>query len=177
MRLALRSRRAWFVLVVLGLCGSVAALAGQNVFQFNAGSSFFNSDKPCPARQIPTFEALIPIPNIFDPFEKDFIPGFCEFSFQKKGRDLKGVKTKTSVRLFVLDNNSGEFEEFDLGTFRTKSNSEGRSSFDFDIPSEIFADGFESGDVSAWSYTRTDFSGGGKKPTDVGGGCGTAASK
>jgi hypothetical protein len=26
--------------------------------------------------------------------------------------------------------------------------------FDFDLPAELFADGFESGDVSAWSYSR-----------------------
>ena len=30
---------------------------------------------------------------------------------------------------------------------------------DFEIPAPIFADGFESGDVSAWSYSRADFGG------------------
>ena len=29
--------------------------------------------------------------------------------------------------------------------------------FDFEIPAPIFADGFESGDVSAWSYTKFEF--------------------
>ncbi len=57
----------------------------------------------------------------------------------------------------MRDNNTGEIESFPAGSGRFRTNRDGISSFDFDLPAELFADGFESGDVSAWSYTRTDF--------------------
>ncbi len=56
-----------------------------------------------------------------------------------------------------------------------ETNSSGRTSFDFELPAELFAEGFESGDVSAWSYTRTDSTK--KKGARTQMGCGASASE
>ncbi len=67
----------------------------------------------------------------------------------------------------MLDNTTGFFDSFRLGDGKFKTGSDGFDSLEFEIPAPIFADGFESGDVSAWSYTRADFSN--KKKADSAG--------
>lgn len=57
-----------------------------------------------------------------------------------------------------FDRRTGVAEVFSVKKGRFNTDAEGLAEFDFEIPAPIFADGFESGDVSAWSYTRADFS-------------------
>lgn len=70
---------------------------------------------------------------------------------------VKNAKGDFVAELIRQDNRTGMGAVVDSTSGRFKTDSEGFGTFDFDFPSEIFADGFESGDVSAWSYTRTDF--------------------
>ncbi len=154
----MRSKLVFTALVFAALCAFAGASeAGDNAFIDNFGGSFFSADKPCPLKQFPTFESIIPVPSFVDPFEQDLIPVFCQLQVENKGKPKKGARGRYTSELRVFDNNTGEFESFPVGSGKFKTNSSGTAVFDFDLPAEIFADGFESGDVSAWSYTRTDF--------------------
>ncbi len=174
MRVNLWPRRVFLGLVAFALCGGIAAYAGQSGFQQNFGSSFFIVDDPCPARQFPTFESLVPVPAIVDPFAEDIIV-FCQFFADDDKGPKKGVKISYETDLIVIDNNTGEvmYAPIEQGRGRTKKN--GVGSFDFELPTELFADGFESGDVSAWSYTRTNYKGT-KKVQQGGVSCDTGSS-
>jgi hypothetical protein len=133
-----------------------AATAGDSGFQAGFGGNFFETSPPCPFKEFPTFESIAPIPAIIDPFDQDLIPLFCQIRVKKNGNPVAKAKGTFESTLFVLDNNTGEFETFGLGSGKFKTNSDGFDEFDFEIPAPIFADGFESGDVSAWSYTRAE---------------------
>ncbi len=172
----MRSAPGLVVLTLVTLFAfSGAGVAGDNAFFDNFGGSFFSADKPCPLKQFPTFESVIPIPSFIDPFEQDLIPVFCQIQVENNGKPTKGARGRYTSELRVLDNNTGEFESFSVGSGKFKTNSSGSAAFDLEIPAEIFADGFESGDVSAWSYTRTDFTK--KKGTFAGQSCDVGSSK
>lgn len=151
-------------ILVLALISSGALHAGDFESQFTGGSNFFSSSPPCPVRQFPTFESLVPVPAIVDPFAQDLIPMFCDVQVSREGKGVKKAKGKFEADLIVIDLDTGISQSFPIASGDFKTNKDGLSSFDFDLPSELFADGFESGDVSAWSYTRTDFSN--KKKSD-----------
>lgn len=155
----LRVRRMVTAVTVLTLLSTLAvtAWAGDNKSQSTFGSSFFFASPPCPVNQFPTLETIAPVPAIIDPFEQDFIPMFCQIEVERGENPVKRVKGTYETELIVRDNSSGEIESFPVKSGRFKTNSQGRAGFDFELPAELFADGFESGDVSAWSYTRTDF--------------------
>ena len=91
---------------------------------------------------------------------------FCSIVVKKNAKPVKNVKGTFMSELAVIDNNTGEVEMFDLGSGKFQTNEDGFDTFNFEIPTPIFADGFESGDVSAWSYTRADFTN--KKKADNG---------
>ena len=134
-----------------------AATAGNLKVQTAFGGNFFDVQPPCKTNQFPTFETISPVPAILDPFAQDLVPVFCDIQVTKNGQGVKGVKAKYSSELIVIDNVTGQAQTFGLGSGTAKTDAGGFAHFDFDIPSDLFADGFESGDVSAWSYTRTDF--------------------
>ncbi len=133
------------------------AMAGDFLSQSGIGATFFNASPPCPAKRMPTFESVVPIPGLFDPFDLQFANFACFVDVREGGEGVKGVKGKYTTQLIVRDNNTGDLDTFDIDSGTFKTNRDGQDVFDFDIPAEIFADGFESGDVSAWSYTRSDF--------------------
>ena len=89
--------------------------------------------------------------------DQDIVPIFCQARADRGQNGVKKVKGDWESELVVRDNNTGQFESFPVGSGTFKSNREGIAEFDFESPTELFADGFESGDVSAWSYTRADF--------------------
>ena len=152
------ARNCGIVLLVLAL--SMLALpvgAGDSRAQGTFGGNFFSASPPCPAKQLPTFESLVPVPGIVDPFEQDVISMFCQIQADREGKGVKKVNGKYETDLIVVNTSTGEAESFSIASGRFKTNKDGRANFDFDIPADLFADGFESGDVSAWSYTRTDF--------------------
>ena len=152
------SRTSLTVFTLVGLLAVSGGLeAGDSGFQGNLGDSFFQTTSPCPLKEFPTFEAIVPIPNIIDPFDDDIIPLFCQIRAKKKGNPVNKAKGTFSSELYVLHNTTGMFEVIDLGSGKFKTGEEGIDSFELEIPAPLFADGFESGDVSAWSYTRADF--------------------
>ncbi len=161
--------------LALSLCGGTQAWAGETGTQIDVGVAFFAADEPCAFKKFPVFETLAPIPKIIDPFEQDLIPVFCYIQVQRDGQGVRKAGGAYTSELVVIDNNTGMAERFPLkaGNFRT--NSSGLADFDFDLPAELFADGFESGDVSAWSYTRTDFTNR-KKADHVRADCGASSS-
>ena len=152
-----RNPRTLVLAAAAVILASAAVLnAGDSVFQSTLGDSFFSSNKPCKAGDIPPLEVLAPVPAIVDPFEDDIIPVFCQLSVEKNGRGVNRAKADFTSELIVRDNNTGMFEVFPLDSGKLTTNSDGIDSFDFEIPAPLFADGFESGDVSAWSYTRVE---------------------
>ncbi len=151
------SRSKSITAAALTLALATAAIAGQGGVQDGVGANFFHTSSPCPTRDFPTFEAIAPIPSIIDPFEQDLIPVFCSIQVVKNGNPVQNVRGNFESELVVRDNNTGNLEVFPLDSGRFKTDSDGFADFDFEIPAPIFADGFESGDVSAWSYTRSDF--------------------
>lgn len=155
-----RTKTAGAVLAFAGwmiLAGS--AWAGDAQEQLNVGLSFASARPPCPVNQFPTLESLVAVPMVTDPFEIEerFIPMFCQVQVDRNGQPVERAKGKFETFLLLLDHVTGSFSQrrIDRGKFATSS--QGSDSFEFDLPAELFADGFESGDVSAWSYTRTDF--------------------
>lgn len=149
-------------LAVLLATNSIPALAGAALNQDIGGSNFFATFPDFPAKRIPTLEMVTPIVSILDPFDSAVTKVTCFIITLRGGDPVKKVKGKYNSELIVRDNRTGDFESFEIGSGRFKTNKEGRAMFDLDIPTAIFADGFESGDVSAWSYTRTDFTNGKK---------------
>ncbi len=163
------------VLLLLLAFAAHGLQAGDSGSQDNFAGSFFTTSSPSPLKQFPTFESINPVPAIIDPFHQDIILVLCQVSAEKHGQPVKGARGKFKSELYVLDNTSGTFATFDVGSGKFKTNSHGFDRFEFDLPPEFFADGFESGDVSAWSYTRTDFTS--KKGTHAIVICDTLASK
>ncbi len=145
------------VVMLSALFFVATAYGGSTYSQSNFGVTFFDSSPPCPVRDFPTFESIAPIPAILDPFDQDLIPIFCQIQVERRGNGVNKAKGTYTSELIVRDNTTGELETFPLGSGKFKTNESGFGDFDFEIPTEIFADGFESGDVSAWSYTRADF--------------------
>ncbi len=132
-----------------------AASGGDTSFQGAFGVSFFSSSPPCKAKDLPTFEVIAPVPALVDPFEDDIIPVFCQISAWRKGNNTN-IRGSYESDLVVRDNNTGQLETFDLDSGKFRTGPDGIDRLEFEIPAPIFADGFESGDVSAWSYTRVD---------------------
>lgn len=146
-------------LLTLALLPNLAspAWAGDSFFLQTVGSNFFSASPPCPVKKFPSFENLVPIPSLFDPDIEDSAFLFCQVDLHNGEDGVKKAKGKWQSEIIMRDNLSGDVETFPIDSGRFKTNSDGFADFDFEIPSELFADGFESGDVSAWSYTRSDF--------------------
>ena len=137
-----------------------AVQAGDDPLSINFGGNAFFPSSPCPAKRVPTFEAVVPVPSFesfVNPFEEGDFRIFCQVNTLRKGKGAKKVKGNWQAELVILDNVTGDVDRVFVqsGFFTTKKT--GTDDFDFDLPDELFADGFESGDVSAWSYTRTNF--------------------
>ena len=162
----MRSRKHTYIYLCLAavlalvsfLAGAVSLKANGNGTKrgINFASNFFSTDSPCPFGEVLSSEIVTPVPAVIDPFEQDLIPVFCSIQVRKHGNPVANAKGNYTNELIVLDNNTGEVERFPLGGGKFKTNSNGTANLDFEIPAPMFADGFESGDVSAWSYTRVD---------------------
>ena len=150
--------RPMALLLAAAILTTTAGEAGENKTQFTLGSNFFNISPPCPVNQLPTFESIAPVPAIFDPLEQDLVSFFCDIQVTRNGNGVGNAKGRYTSEVVVRDNNTGQFQSFPVDNGRFKTDSSGRGGFDFKIPTDVFVDGFESGDVSAWSYTRADFS-------------------
>ena len=168
--------RRVFVSVLTLVLFAGAAGAGDSVSQSTFGANFFSSSTPCKAKDLPDLEVIAPVPAIVDPFEDDIIPVFCNVWAQKKGNPVNNFRADFTSELVVVDHNTGMAEVFDIDSGSFKTNSDGFANLEFELPAPIFADGFESGDVSAWSYTRIDPKKK-KRVTDVSVECGKNASR
>ena len=151
------TRRSLAVLTALALALPVPLGASDIKTQSNVGSSVFVVSPPHPAKQLPTFEVVTPIPEIVDLAVQDFVPISCRVHVEKAGNGLKGIKGSYTSHLIVRDNMTGELDAFPVDSGGFKTNKRGIATFALDMPTQLFADGFESGDVSAWSYTRGNF--------------------
>lgn len=163
------------VVVVLGM-GTAPAQAGDSLSQTTFGSNFFFASPRCPVRDFPTFENIAPIPAVLDTDLFDDALFTCFVDVEKNGKGVNKAKGTWSTELIVRDNNTGMLDSFPIDSGRFKTDGDGFADFDFEIPTAIFADGFESGDVSAWSYTRADFTNK-KKADQASVQCGKSASR
>lgn len=105
-------------------------------------------------------ESVAPIPNLdFEMSDADetieVVCGWFAYGRFTGALPIKGVRGRTVSTMFLLDNVTGQFETrvIDAGTFKTGT--DGYAERRFNIPNHIFADGFESGDVSAWVHTSS----------------------
>ena len=157
--------------VPAGTANTAGGLAGN---QRQVSTGFFSTPKSSSLTRFPTIESLAQIPAITDPSKEVTIPVSCNPCAFNKGKPVKNAKGNFTAELIVLDNPTGTFETFDIDSGKFKTTTTGCDDFTFAIPTELFADGFESGDVSAWSYIRTDFTD--KKKNDSASmGCGISA--
>ena len=152
-----RGRRRWFMFVFGGLCvvGFQGLLAEEPVRQTNVAFSRVDTDQPRKPKKFPTFEVLVPLSPLLDPFEVDSIVVGSGWEVFRGGEAVAKAVAKYVIDLVVLDHTLGTFEVFSIGEGKTKTSpQEGRDDFGFDIPTALFADGFESGDISAWVRFR-----------------------
>lgn len=153
---------------------ATAASAGDTAVQRTFGGSSFSASPARPVKQFPTFESVTPVPRILDLDDPD--PIFCPVQVTRDGDPVKGARGRFISELIVIDSATGLGETFPVASGRFRTDSEGRDSFDFELPAELFADSFESGHVSAWSYTRTSFTNR-KRANGVVVSCGTATTR
>jgi hypothetical protein len=141
--------------LIAGLAGSANAQTGQT--QTNIGESFFKAGTLSPVKKFPTSELLVPVPSIFDPSEEDSILILCQVQVFKLTTGVQNARGRFRAELVLIDNRTGQAERFFVAGGRFKTSRQGTTSFNFKLLAERIADGFGSGDVSAWLYTRIDF--------------------
>ncbi|MFQ5528408.1 MAG: hypothetical protein ACE5GX_19415 [Thermoanaerobaculia bacterium] len=157
--MSLRALRSGIALLTFALPPNFTgnAWAGDFVSQGNFGDSLVTASTPHPVKEFPTFESIVHVPRIFDPLQQDFLAIFCDVKVTKQGEGVKKVKGTYMSELFVFDNDSETVEISPLGSGKFKTDGNGFDNFALDVPVPLFIDGFESGDTSAWTYTRVEF--------------------
>lgn len=156
-----RSRRPTCLTAALGavvlltsLTGPATARVGSN----QGGYTHFEGSKLVKPKKVGTLRSVVEIPAETDqsrPFEYR-----CIYSALDGVTAAQFVKVKARYRTeaWILDHRAGTFEihEVDSGTFVTPPG--GFVSLRFTVPAAvrnaIFADGFESGDLSVFLVTR-----------------------
>ncbi len=176
--MAPRTLRSGITLLALALLPNFvgAAWAGDFFFQATIGSNFFDTSPPCRINEFPTFEMITPVPAIFDPSAHDSASFLCIVDVEKNQKGVKKAKGVWETEVVMRDNRTGQIDTLFIDSGKFKTDSDGSDDFDFEIPTPIFADGFESGDVSAWSYTRVNFTNK-KKADSASVQCGKSASR
>ena len=157
-----RVRAATIVLLLVLPVLAAPAWSGDSAFQSTFGSNFFNVNPPCPVKQFPTFESILPVPAIADPVQQRFLPILCQIQVSRNEKGVRKAKGNFVSEVLVLDLNSGEGELFTVESGKFTTNKDGVAKVQYEVDMQIFTDGFETGDTSAWSYTRADFSNGKK---------------
>ena len=170
-------RTAEFTVLVFALCAvpvvlmlvlPVSAWAGER--EENIASAQFDVDRARKPKKFPDLRVTVEIPSIFDPEGADHFGMFCKFLAQRLvDNSLPGVRNvrgKWRSVLHVLDHMTLTFETVEIDNGKFKTGATGVDSLLFDIPTAIFADGFESGDVSVWSSTTFELKKG-PKTTDT----------
>jgi len=155
------SRMRYFLVSALALVALVAGAppAVDADIANNSGMSVFLVNGPTLLKKLPTLESVVPVPSIADPSSRSTVRLSCRVRAERGGSPVKGARGNYRAEMLVVDRGTGLSQVFPIasGVFRTKAN--GSRRFDLAMPTAIFADGFESGDVAAWAYTRTNFSG------------------
>ena len=127
----------------------------EEVLQIGA-SAQFDVDPARKPKKFPDLRVTVELPSIFDPGEVDSL--FCKFQAQELVDDsLPGVpKVRGRWRsvLQVLDPMTSTFETVKIDSGKFKTGETGVDVFLFGIPTDLFPDGFESGDVSVWWSTE-----------------------
>ena len=140
--------------VILVAGGSAAVADG---FLNSRGNTTFFTDTTRPLKDMPTLESLVPMPQNINPMNRKRVRGACDLQVVKGGAPVRRAKGTFNSRLIVLDHLTGTFEIFPLTSGRVKTDAEGGFSFDLEIATELFADGFRAGATSAWALTTVEF--------------------
>lgn len=155
-----RRMRAVFLAIVIVVAAvstvSAPAFGAQTVLDNNGDTSFF-TPTPRPLANFPAFESLVPMPLNINPFNRNRVQQNCVVQAVKKAAPIKGAKGVFAGKLVVMDNSTGTFETVVLASGKFKTNSDGLAVFSYDIATDLFAKGFKSGSISAWSYARVEF--------------------
>ncbi len=148
-----------FCLGLLAVLVSESPAAGER-FMVNSGTVFFYSNPALETDRIPNWVLMFEIPSTLDT-TAEVQEVFCALNAEKvvgddERRGVRRVLARWTSRLHVLDPSTSQVTVTKIASGRVQTNAEGRGEFTFDIPTELFADGFASGGVSAWTSVTFD---------------------
>ena len=146
------------LLLLASFVPAVLPASNGDVRLISAGEAAFLADGAGPVREFAALETVAVVPSTFDPFAHETISLSCIALVKSGDKGVRSAKGSYSSDLVVFDHRAGVSEAFPLASGRVKTDADGTSFFAVAIPTALFADGFASGDVSAWVATRADFS-------------------
>lgn len=159
-RRCLNRSYSFFSLVLVVSSGmllwSGPGFAAGSVLDSPSDTSFFSQDVR-PLASTPPLESLVPMPLNINPFNRRKVRESCLVQVIKRTAAVKGAKGTFTAQLMVMSEARGTFVALDLGSGKFKTDRDGRVAFDFDIPTDLFAEGFKQGDISAWAHSRVEF--------------------
>ena len=144
------------LIVALGVAPSAPGFAANTVLD-NRGDTTFFAETPRLLANFPTLESLVPMPLNINPFNRKRVQQSCAVQVYKRTSPVKGAKGTFSGKLVVMDNSKATFKTVDLASGKFRTDADGNATFEYDIATKLFAEGFKSGSISAWSYARIDF--------------------
>lgn len=121
------------------------------------GDTFFFTTAARPLADFPPLESVVPMPQNINPMNRKKVHEYCSVQVAKRGDPVPSGKGSYVATLVVMDRATKTFTSTTLSSGKIRTGSEGVALFDFIIPTELFASGFKSGDISAWSYARLEF--------------------
>ena len=151
-----RCRAVSIVLALLVLFTAATPAAGLE-WLTNSARFNFRTSPVVPVDQFPGFSMFMVVPVNLVPAEQPSTEVVCNVNVQRNDRPVKNAKGVWRGGVMVRDNATGVVESTIVANGRFKTAEGGEKVFRFQIPVEVFADGFESGDVSAWSYVEGEF--------------------
>lgn len=122
------------------------------------GDSAFFSSQSRPLAKFPTLESLVPMPLNINPFNRQRVRVRCVLQVIKRSAPVRGAKGRFAARLVLMDNAAGTFHSTEMTSGKFKSDADGQVIFTFDVPTDMFAQGFRNGEISAWSHASVVFS-------------------
>ena len=154
-------KRPWTVMSLAVLFGGAMLLlvsereAEAGVLDSRGDTSFFSGEVR-PLANFPPLESVVPMPLNINPFNRKRVRQSCTVQVVRRNAPLKSARGEYEAHLVLMDNKAGTFESFELSTGKLRTDPDGEARLEFDIPTDLFAEGFKSGTVSAWSHTRLE---------------------
>ena len=121
------------------------------------GDTSFFSGEVRPLADFPALESVVPMPLNINPFNRRRVRQSCTVQVVRRNAPLKSARGEYVSHLVLMDHRAGTFKSIELSAGKLKTDPGGEARLEFDIATDLFAEGFKSGNVSAWSHTRLEF--------------------